>query len=188
MLQGLVIRENDTLDLCLLRVMTGLGATALRRYVLTVAAGNLAWEILQLPLYRIWYHAGVLRLAIITLTGTCGDIPIAIVSLVCAFSLFGKDRASPPVGPSVAWTTVLFGLAYTIGSEMVHLRLGIWHYSALMPRLPILGVGLGPTLQWLVIPPLALYAAGGRFTDQHTHQEPALREARGRSPDNRDGA
>lgn len=141
----------------------GLGVMALRRYILSVAAGNLAWEIVQLPLYRIWYHAGALRLAGIALAGTYGDIPIAIVSLVCAFSLFGRDGAAPSIGPSVAWATVAIGLVYTIGSEMVHLRLGTWHYAALMPRLPILGVGLGPTLQWLAIPPLALRAAGGRF-------------------------
>jgi hypothetical protein len=166
--------------------MTGLGATALRRYVLTAAAGNLAWEILQLPLYHIWYRADALLLAAIAIAGTCGDVTIAIASLICAFSLFGKDRASPPIGPSVTWMTILLGLAYMIGSEMVHLRLGTWHYSALMPRLPILGVGLGPTLQWLAIPPLALYAAGGRFVDPRTHQEPATRKPRGRSPDDRD--
>ncbi|HQT62017.1 MULTISPECIES: hypothetical protein [unclassified Acidiphilium] len=145
----------------------GLGVAALRRYVLTVAAGNLAWEVLQLPLYHIWYHAGLLRLAFIALAGTSGDIPIAIVSLVCAFSLFGRERAAPPISPAVAWTTIAIGLVYTIGSEMVHLRLGTWHYAALMPRLPLLGVGLGPTLQWVAIPPLALRAAGGRFLPRH---------------------
>ncbi|HQT73716.1 MAG TPA: hypothetical protein PLX84_07220 [Acidiphilium sp.] len=145
----------------------GLGVAALRRYVLTVAAGNLAWEVLQLPLYHIWYHADALRLAFIALAGTSGDIPIAIVSLVCAFSLFGRERAAPPISPAVAWTTIAIGLVYTIGSEMVHLRLGTWHYAALMPRLPLLGVGLGPTLQWVAIPPLALRAAGGCFLPRH---------------------
>jgi hypothetical protein len=151
--------------------MSGLDATTLRRYILVIAAGNLAWEILQLPLYHIWYHAHAARLAIIIVDGTGGDVMIAIVSLVGAFCLFGRSHAAPALSPRVTWGTIAFGLAYTIASEAVHLKLGTWHYAPLMPRLPILGVGVAPTLQWIVIPPLALRAAGGCFRSPPTRPE-----------------
>jgi len=32
-----------------------------------------------------------------------------------------------------------------------------WAYSEAMPHLPVLGTGLLPLLQWLVIPPLVLW-------------------------------
>lgn len=39
-----------------------------------------------------------------------------------------------------------------------------WEYSALMPVVRFLGleIGLSPLLQWMVIPPLALWLAKGR--------------------------
>ena len=41
-----------------------------------------------------------------------------------------------------------------------HLRLcqrGRWEYAEAMPRLPLLGTGLAPLLQWLLIPPLVIW-------------------------------
>lgn len=34
-----------------------------------------------------------------------------------------------------------------------------WAYGELMPTLPILGTGLAPLLQWLILPPLILWFA-----------------------------
>lgn len=158
--------------------MTGLHTSLLRRYIAMTAIGNVVWEILQLPLYRIWYHAHAFHLGVIVLAGTCGDIGIAIVSLICAFCLLGSDRADHALRPSVTWTTIAFGLAYTIASEAVHLKLGTWHYARSMPRLPILRVGVAPTLQWLIIPPIALRAAGGFFVPPRAACQMALGQQR----------
>nr|MDQ6881210.1 hypothetical protein [Pseudomonadota bacterium] len=32
-----------------------------------------------------------------------------------------------------------------------------WSYSVLMPVVPLLGVGLSPLLQWIVVPPAVLW-------------------------------
>jgi len=32
-----------------------------------------------------------------------------------------------------------------------------WQYAEVMPRLPILGTGLAPLGQWLVLPPIVLW-------------------------------
>jgi hypothetical protein len=45
-----------------------------------------------------------------------------------------------------------------------------WEYSALMPRVSLgdIELGLSPLVQWLLIPPLALWLAfRARWTDGH---------------------
>lgn len=48
-----------------------------------------------------------------------------------------------------------------------------WVYAEAMPRLPLLGTGLSPVLQWLLPPPLCLLAArrqvgaAGRVLGRH---------------------
>lgn len=52
------------------------------------------------------------------------------------------------IGTGLVATIVFEGLATGV--------LGRWTYAESMPRLPILGTGLLPVLQWLLIPPLVL--------------------------------
>lgn len=50
------------------------------------------------------------------------------------------------------------GLVLTVVFEWLATGpLGRWSYGAEMPRLPLLGTGLLPTLQWIFVPPLALW-------------------------------
>ena len=56
----------------------------------------------------------------------------------------------------VAVSTVLMGLIFTTYSEWMNVEVRhSWAYTDLMPRLPPLGTGLSPLLQWLVLPVLA---------------------------------
>ena len=55
---------------------------------------------------------------------------------------------------------VAFGIAYTIYSEWLNTTVRqSWAHSPLMPVLPLIGTGLSPILQWLVVPSLALTLA-----------------------------
>ena len=46
---------------------------------------------------------------------------------------------------------VVLGLGYTVFSEWYNVyRIGAWAYAEIMPR--ILGIGLTPLLQWVVVP------------------------------------
>jgi len=48
-------------------------------------------------------------------------------------------------------------VAYTIFSEWLNTAVRqSWAYSPLMPVLPIMGTGLAPLLQWIVVPSTAL--------------------------------
>ena len=134
---------------------------ALRGYLLATTVLDLLWEVAQLPLYTIWAVGTPREKAFAVLHCTMGDVLIALVSLAAALVIAG-DRAWPGGRRymAVAALTLAIGLAYTGYSE--HLNAEVrqsWTYADLMPRLPVLGTGLSPVLQWLMVPTAALFWA-----------------------------
>lgn len=145
--------------------MTGLSPDwprALRRYLLASLLLHLSWELLQLPLYSIWAEPYSKR-AFAVLHCTVGDLMIAGLSLLAALALTGQ-RDWPRTGTRRVWLfIVLIGVGYTMYSEWLNVSVRrSWAYSPLMPTLPIIGTGLAPLLQWLVVPTLTLRIATGR--------------------------
>jgi hypothetical protein len=50
------------------------------------------------------------------------------------------------------------GLAYTVFSEWLNTEIrGSWAYSTWMPVLPVIGTGLAPFLQWIIVPWVAFW-------------------------------
>ena len=132
----------------------------LRRYLLFVAAANLAWEIAQLPLYTLWQEGSFGELAFAVVHCTAGDLLIATASLVLALLLFAERRWPERAFPQVAAAAVAFGVGYTVFSEWLNTEIrGSWTYAVWMPVLPVLGTGLSPLAQWLVIPTAAFWWA-----------------------------
>ncbi len=131
---------------------------AMRRYFLVIAAGNLVWEIAQLPLYTIWYEGTAGEIAFATLHCTGGDVVIAGTALLWALVLVGDRRWPHSRFGSVAASAVAGGVAYTIFSEWLNTEIrGSWAYTELMPELPLIGTGISPLAQWLVVPSAALW-------------------------------
>lgn len=134
---------------------------ALRRYFVVVAAGNLVWEFLQLPLYTLWSTDTLGQIIFAALHCTGGDLLIAASTLLGSLLLFGAGW--PAAGPAfrrVAVSTILLGVGYTVFSEWLNVSVrGNWAYSELMPVLPPLGTGLSPLLQWAVVPVLGFWRA-----------------------------
>lgn len=139
--------------------------------------GHLVWEIAHVPLYTLWAEgtAGEIAFAVVHCTG--GDLLIALAALTAALVLLGSPGwPSQRFGP-VAVLTVTIGLAYTVYSEWFNVSVrGSWAYGPAMPTLPLLGTGLTPVLQWIVVPSAALATVrrlaseavtdhGGRATD-----------------------
>ncbi len=136
---------------------------ALRRYLVVSLAAHLLWEIAQLPLYTLWTTDPVQRQAFAILHCTAGDAMIAGLTLLVALSFFAPVDW-PREGMRLVWiATVGLGAGYTVYSEWlnIHVR-GNWAYSDLMPTVPVIGTGLSPLLQWLVVPTLALWIATRR--------------------------
>lgn len=115
---------------------------------------NVAWEFLQSPLYAD-HDRSLLYMVWTRLHCTGGDVLILLVAFWCTSILFrsrhwwGRPRWAAVV------LFVLLGLAYTAWSEWYNTQVRhSWEYSGAMPRL--LGLGLAPLLQWVLLPPAIL--------------------------------
>lgn len=127
------------------------------RYLMASAVGNLVWETLQLPLYTLWQTAHAVYLGFAVLHCWVGDLLIASISLGCGIVVAGRSWPLRGYGRATAVALIL-GVAYTVFSEWFHVTVHTnWTYAPAMPRVPPLGTGLSPLLQWIVVP-LAAFA------------------------------
>lgn len=130
-------------------------AFILRRYLPRLAICSLAWEVVQLPLYTLWSGPRLESIAYAVIHCTAGDVLIGMAALFLALILSGAgERADWPGSRIVTWTIVA-AVAYTVWSERINLAQGNWAYSAWMPVLPWIDVGLATLLQWVVVPLVA---------------------------------
>ena len=84
---------------------------------------------------------------------TMGDVLIALATLTAAMVAAGHRSWPERCFLRNAMLALAIGLAYTVFSEYRNVEvLHSWTYSALMPRLPPLGTGLSPVLQWIIVP------------------------------------
>jgi hypothetical protein len=140
---------------------------ALRQYFVFAIPAHLIWEIVQLPLYTIWYEDPPDKIAFAALHCTGGDAMITGASLLGALLVFGNRRWPDERYIAVAAPAVLAGVGYTIFSEWHNTEVrNSWAYSSLMPTLPGIGTGLSPLLQWFVIPTAAFWWAWPRRAAQ----------------------
>ena len=130
------------------------------RFVPLLAAGNLVWEIFHLPYYTLWQEGTPRSRLFAILHCTAGDVMIGTASVLVAITLFGR-RDWPHRGHgAVLGATAAAGVAYTLFSEWLNTEVTMgWQYAESMMRLPPLGTGIAPLLQWIVVPPLAYWFA-----------------------------
>ena len=117
------------------------------------------WEMLQAPLYVGMAQAPHWSATLHCLVATFGDCVLFLYVFGMTAAIFRNChwiRAATFL--QVFWFTAI-GLTVTVLIEAAAVR-GIgwnWRYTALMPRLPLLGIGLSPVLQWVVLPPLVMW-------------------------------
>src|SRR3990172_10968873 len=101
---------------------------------------NLAWEVVQLPLYTIAESGTTPQLAYAVLHCTLGDVIIASGSFVLAGLLLrAPDWPSSRPWPGIA-IAMASGLLYTAYSEWNNVYVaGTWAYTAAMPL--VFGIG-----------------------------------------------
>lgn len=144
---------------------TALWLATLRRYTLASALGHIAWETFQLPLYTIWFESTPSQIALAVVHCTVGDMLIASAAIFAALIAFGHEWPTKRTTyRNVALAAILLGAVATVFSEWLNVNLWrTWAYSPWMPQVPLLGIGLSPLIQWLVVPPMAfLWARGSR--------------------------
>ena len=122
---------------------------------------NFPWEILQAPLFKGMTEGSHWEAVKVCTRATFGDAVIMLVaySIVAAGSRNRLWLRKPRWLEMTAFITA--GLVITMVIEYLATRTdfwaGTWEYSASMPTLPLLGTGLMPVLQWILIPPLVAW-------------------------------
>lgn len=122
---------------------------------------NLPWELLQAPLYRGLAASGHWEGILVCARAAAGDAGIAVAAFwIVSAASRSRGWLRQPGRMQVAGFTAA-GLAITIVIEAWATQVaGRWQYAEAMPVVPVLGTGLAPLLQWLVIPPAVLWLAG----------------------------
>ena len=119
---------------------------------------NFVWELAQMPLYV--ENGNLLDFARHCIVPSLGDG--VIVLIIFGVGWWVLRRADWFVHPSASAYALMLvtGLTIAILIEWVAVYgIGRWSYTARMPVLPVLGVGLSPVLQMLLLPAVIFKAA-----------------------------
>ena len=124
----------------------------LRLFVIAVSI-NYVWEIIQAPLYvgmksfkLAWWHCGLAAL---------GDGLLALLIYAVGWAVLRKRNWFAHPGARGYAVMLLAGLIISVSIEWLAVSVtNRWAYTARMPLVPLLNVGLAPIAQMLVLPPL----------------------------------
>lgn len=119
---------------------------------------NFVWEMLQMPLFNFPSQASLAQINLVCVQASAGDALMVVAAFWIVAGL-QRDRAWI-FHPSVR-SLVLFlipGIVMTIAFEAIATGpLNRWVYSEAMPTLPVLGTGVAPLAQWLILPLIIVY-------------------------------
>ena len=127
---------------------------------------NLPWEFLQSPLYQSMRDAPHWEAVQRCTLATLGDVAIMVFAYECIALAHRYQHwfERPTVGRLSGFIAI--GVLVTIVME----RLALidpthgWKYASAMPIIPLLGVGLAPVMQWIVLPLLAIWFVNRQLT------------------------
>lgn len=119
---------------------------------------NFVWEMWQIPFFADMPSGSHWLGVAICTRATLGDAGISLFAFwVVAALARSRGWILRPSRRQTA-TFVLVGVAVTILFEALATGpLERWSYAPSMPTLPLLGTGLLPLLQWILLPPLVLW-------------------------------
>ena len=127
---------------------------------------NFVWEMWQVPFYE-----GLSTMDHINAVRICpqANIGDGVISLLAFWSAAAVERSRrwfqslTPVPVLMYWAV---GIGITIVMEWLATGpLDRWQYVATMPRLPVLGTGLLPLLQWTLLPAVILVLVQRQVTE-----------------------
>ena len=132
----------------------------LERFFICMAADSVllhaVWEMAQMPAYKDLAGRPLPETAVRCAPATLGDI--AITFWIYAIVALAAHSLSWGLQPrwNVYLTVALLGAMHAFWIERAAIASGRWSYTAAMPIIPPLGVGLWPLLQLLVLTPLTI--------------------------------
>lgn len=121
---------------------------------------NFPWEVLQAPLFEGMAAAPHSAVIGACLRATLGDAVILLLAHASVAVVTRRRRwVLAPSWREVAGF-VAVGIAITARIEWLATRghwVQTWTYSSAMPLVPGIEIGLSPLLQWVIVPPIALW-------------------------------
>lgn len=124
---------------------------------------NYPWEFIQAPLFEGMAERPHWQAVKTCTQAALGD---AVIMLIAFWGVAALNRSRAWIAAAGRRDVGIFlaiGVAITVAIEWMVQHgwwLTSWNYSASMPVLPGLEVGLVPVLQWLVLPPLVSVLVG----------------------------
>lgn len=126
---------------------------------------NFVWEMWQIPFFAAT-PSGPHWVGIVVCTqATFGDAAISLFAFWCVAALAGSRWWIIKSSPFQVMGFIAVGVVITIIFEALATGpLGRWSYTSLMPTLPVLGTGLFPLFQWILLPPLTIWFVRRQLT------------------------
>lgn len=126
---------------------------------------HFVWEMWQVPFWQDMPTAPHWDAVKICTFATLGDVLLALVAFWIAAAFAGSRSWVLRPRNSEIFIFVAAGLIITIALEWVLTEvLHRWSYAPEMPTLPVLGTGVLPLLQWLILPPVLLWFVHRQLT------------------------
>jgi hypothetical protein len=131
---------------------------------------NYPWEFLQVPFFAGMADAPHWDAVLFCSWAALGDVVIMLVAF-WAVAVVVRSRKwvlRPDVAQVLGFVGV--GLLFTVVFEWLATEvLNRWQYAEIMPTIPVLGTGLTPVLQWILLPPLTVWFVRRQIYG-HTHE------------------
>ena len=127
--------------------------------IVSIVAGMLhfVWEWLHIPLYNNYDVLG--SGWELTLWATAGDVLYTLLILALVALIRGDPHWIQQPKENEYLAAGLLGGLVACMVEYKALAFHRWAYAAAMPIVPVLGIGLSPLLQMILLTPAALYIA-----------------------------
>lgn len=116
---------------------------------------NLAWEVLQMPLYT-GTSFNVQSVAFCALASIADAIMVLLIYF-CFALIYRKPLWVQELTSLRIFILMLSCAIGAIVAEMRHVSAGNWVYDNSMPVIPLVEVGLSPVLQFTLLPALIYY-------------------------------
>ena len=120
---------------------------------------NFPWEVAQMPLYvegGNWFE-----FALHCMIPSLGDGFIVMLIFGVGWAVRGQSDWTDQLGWAAKALMLITGLSVAVIVEWVRFYgLNRWNYTASMPLLPGLGIGVVPVLQMLILPSLIFRMTG----------------------------
>lgn len=128
---------------------------------------HFVWEFLQVPLFADMPDMAHWDAVQFCARAALGDVVITLAAFWLV-ALVYRDRGwiLTPTKAAIAGF-IAVGVIITIALEWhATVLIDRWQYDERMPTIPLLGTGLSPLSQWLILPPLVVWVARRQILGQ----------------------